>query len=124
MPCILSTFFGRKLALNAIDTGAESVADLYFSRSFDESELHVALLKFFEKITGSSQLCAHIAYIRNMDERTRRLLKDTILTSELYIASFHVASAAGSLLITGGCRSVDLENAYFGSRLLVSYLNS
>lgn len=63
----------------------------------------------------------HITFIRNMDRRARRLLKDTVLVSEAYVAYCHIVRAAGSFL--GRHLEYDLENLQYGYKVLASLID-
>lgn len=80
-------------------------------------------LDFLESLTRSHELLVQISYIRNMDNRTRRLLKDTILVRELFVAYSHVDSAAYRIL-RGKCDNGELKTLQFGCRFLASHLDS
>jgi len=64
-----------------------------------------------------------------MDERTRRLLKNTVLVNEMFIADFHTVSGAVALL-SSKWKGEWYENneawelMWSGSHLLASYLDS
>ncbi len=79
---------------------------------------------FLNALTGSPLLHMHIRFIRNMDKRTGlgRLLKDTILVSEAYVAYCHIVFAAEALI--GERRNDELENLQFGYQLLASFIDS
>ncbi len=85
-------------------------------------------LWFLDKLAtsplGSGLMSDHIHYIRRMDERTRRLLKGTMLASELSVAFCHIVSAAHDLLEHGKCDRHAVRNLQLGSELLVSRLDS
>ncbi len=124
MQRIWSTFFGRGLQFQTINPNNDSLAEIHSSGSFHGSESQIALLKLLESLTGSSQLHVHISYIRDMDRSTRRLLKDTVVVSELFVAYIHIASAAETLLKTGRYNDDELENLQYGCRLLTECLQS
>ncbi len=87
----------------------------------DDSVLSYKCLCFLRSLTRSTLLSDHILYIRRMDERTKRVLKDTILVSEVSVAYCHIISAVKSLQF--GFRD-DLHTLQCGSELLVSHLDS
>ncbi len=89
---------------------------------------HISILRaclwFLEVLTESSLLSDHILYVRRMDKRTRRLLKGTILVSEVSVAYCHIISAAAYVLRDGWCHDDQLHNLQHGSELLVTHLDS
>jgi len=121
---IFSKFFAApKLELRTNNINSSS-AGLRFIENFPESNLLVLCLEILKQLTNSSQLHAHILYIRNMDKRTRRLLKDTILVSEMFVAYSHIVSVAATLLTYGWYNNDEVEDLQLGSRLLASHLDS
>ncbi len=124
MQGIFSKFFAApKLELRTNNINSSS-AGLRFIENFPESNLLVLCLEILKQLTNSSQLHAHILYIRNMDKRTRRLLKDTILVSEMFVAYSHIVSVAATLLTYGWYNNDEVEDLQLGSRLLASHLDS
>lgn len=91
----------------------------------DHNLLSSRCLGFMMTLTKSPHLFDHILHIRRMDERTRRLLKGTVLVSEVSVAYFHIFSATQNLLQNGIKNGrYDNNNLYSGSKCLVSHLDS
>ncbi len=78
-------------------------------------------LEFLEKLSDSDQLHEQVAFIRNMDRRTRILLKDTVFVSEIFVT---YCSIVMEIIRRGRYANDRLKNLQFGSILLASYLNS
>lgn len=62
-----------------------------------------------------------------MDKRPRRLLKDTILVGEAYVAYCHIVYAAellfGDRWDDGTRHEIELKNMQYGYRLLASFID-
>lgn len=98
--------------------------DTKYGTYTDHSWLSRLCFSFLETLTKSPVLSDHTLYIRRMDERTRRLLQDTILVSEVSVAYCHIVSAAHDLLKEGRYYRNQLQNLQYGSYLLASRVNS
>jgi len=71
-----------------------------FARGLDCSldEIAIFCLQFLEGICGSDDIDVHLSLARNLDNPTRRLLKDTILVDEMCIAYCHLISHAMTIV--------------------------
>ncbi len=97
----------------------------YFNSDADKNIINFIIsqecLQVLNVLTGSSLLHMHLTFLRNMDNRTRRQLKDTVLVNEAYVAYCHIFHAEKALLERR--RDDDLENLQYGCKILASLID-
>ncbi len=117
----LQKFFGiTNLGFRYKFSNTDPGHDLFASHT---ASVCFTYVRFLVTLTKSSLLSDHISYIRRMDKHTRRLLKGTILVSEVSAAYCHIVYAERILYKDGRCDRDALHNVQFGSEILVSHLN-
>jgi len=86
------------------------------------------VLNFFQNLTDSEDIGVHLAFVRNLDNPTRRFLRGTILVNEVMVTYCHLAHYAN-----GSYPGLGVGNGFFrqtGHRMfsacasLASYLDS
>ncbi len=120
-------FFSGYFALPQLELPARSDENIMYADRIQSRGGHPLVLgcpAFLADLTNSHELHTQISYIRNMNSRTRRLLKDTVLVSELFVAYSHLVSVADRFFKHGKYDNGNLRGLQFGCKILASHLDS